>query len=76
MDQGPFDAIHIGAHVIKVPEPLLNQLKIGGRIFIPMGLPQQIYCIRRKSKTDFIYEPLEFVKYVPLTSKDEQLQLR
>jgi len=33
----PFDAILIGAASPKVPEPLLDQLKIGGRIIVPIG---------------------------------------
>ena len=72
-EHGPFDVIHVGAHVVRVPQSLLDQLKVGGRMFIPMGLPQQIYCIQRLSKTDYNYEPLEYVRYVPLTSKEEQL---
>ena len=34
---GPFDAIHVGAAAAKIPLPLVKQLKIGGRMVIPVG---------------------------------------
>jgi len=36
-EQAPFDAILISAAAEKVPEPLVNQLKAGGRMVIPVG---------------------------------------
>ncbi|MBT3312610.1 MAG: protein-L-isoaspartate(D-aspartate) O-methyltransferase [Desulfobacterales bacterium] len=36
-DEGPFDAIIITAGSPKIPEPLINQLAIGGRLIIPVG---------------------------------------
>ena len=34
---GPFDAIHVGAAAAKIPLPLVKQLKVGGRMVIPVG---------------------------------------
>lgn len=36
-DMAPFDAILITAAAPKVPEPLLKQLKVGGRLVLPVG---------------------------------------
>lgn len=36
-EHAPFDAILIGAASPKVPEPLIDQLRIGGRIIVPIG---------------------------------------
>jgi protein-L-isoaspartate(D-aspartate) O-methyltransferase len=36
-DEGPFEAIIVTAGAPKVPEPLVEQLKVGGRLVIPVG---------------------------------------
>jgi protein-L-isoaspartate(D-aspartate) O-methyltransferase len=36
-DLGPFDAIHVGAFAPRVPQALLEQLRPGGRMVIPIG---------------------------------------
>jgi protein-L-isoaspartate(D-aspartate) O-methyltransferase len=36
-DCAPYDAIHVGAGTPKVPTALLEQLKIGGKLIIPVG---------------------------------------
>lgn len=38
---GPYDAIHVGAAAISVPESLVRQLKPEGRMLIPVG-PQVV----------------------------------
>jgi len=36
-EEGPFDAILVAAGSPKIPEPLIEQLKIGGRMIVPVG---------------------------------------
>ena len=36
-DEAPFDAIIVTAAPPQVPQPLLDQLKVGGRMIIPVG---------------------------------------
>lgn len=55
-DQAPFDAIVVTAGGTQPPEALLHQLKIGGRMVIPLGkdaLVQELVRITRVSKTEF-----------------------
>lgn len=64
---GPFDAIIVTAAATHVPQALLDQLTIGGRLVIPVGVDEQIlYLIERHSDVDFKHTKLEPVKFVPL----------
>jgi protein-L-isoaspartate(D-aspartate) O-methyltransferase len=36
-DGAPYDVIHVGAAAERVPGPLLQQLKVGGMVLIPVG---------------------------------------
>jgi protein-L-isoaspartate(D-aspartate) O-methyltransferase len=38
---GPYDAIHVGAAAPTLPQPLVDQLAAPGRMFIPVGTHQQ-----------------------------------
>ena len=45
-ENAPFDAIHVGAAAETLPEELLRQLKVGGRMVIPVGkYDQQLLCV-------------------------------
>ena len=35
--EAPYDYIHVGAAAPTVPKPLIDQLKVGGKLFIPVG---------------------------------------
>jgi protein-L-isoaspartate(D-aspartate) O-methyltransferase len=70
----PYDAIHVGAATEKVPKALLDQLKPGGRLMIPVGeLFQYIYLIDKDMNGNIKKEPMLSVRYVPLTDKEKQL---
>ena len=66
----PYDRILVTAGTDEVPEPLLAQLAIGGRLVAPIGPPerQRVRVIRRR-KTDFAQEDGESVVFVPLVGK-------
>jgi protein-L-isoaspartate(D-aspartate) O-methyltransferase len=68
-DHAPYDAIVVTAGAPEVPQPLLDQLAIGGRLVIPVGqnpYVQTLVRVRRVSKKDFSREELCGVRFVPL----------
>ncbi len=66
-EAAPFDAILVAAASPKVPQPLKDQLVIGGRLVIPVGeAGQSLLKITRKSDDDFLEENLGPVRFVPL----------
>jgi len=67
----PFDRILVTAGTDAVPEPLLAQLAVGGRLVAPIGPPgrQRLRVIRRR-KTDYAQEDGgEDVTFVPLLGR-------
>jgi protein-L-isoaspartate(D-aspartate) O-methyltransferase len=68
--QAPFDAIIVTAAPSQVPEALLDQLAVGGRMIIPVGengQPQRLYRIERTAE-GFTRRELELVSFVPFLS--------
>jgi len=68
-EQAPFDAIAVAAGARRVPEPLKQQLKEGGKLIIPVGRNahfQQLKRITRVSQNDYAQEDLIPVRFVPL----------
>lgn len=64
----PFDAILVAAGSPKIPEPLLNQLKIGGRLVLPVGENQQTQRLIRVTRTEREFKTEDFgaCAFVPL----------
>ncbi len=66
-DEAPFDSIIVTAGAPFVPNPLLAQLKIGGRLVIPVGTDEQIMTLFvRKSAKEFEKKELGSFRFVPL----------
>jgi protein-L-isoaspartate(D-aspartate) O-methyltransferase len=78
-EYAPFDAIHVGAAADVVPRALLEQLKPGGRMVIPIGPEggdQKLVAIDR-DETDpskYIQKDITGVRYVPLCDLAYQWQ--
>ncbi|KAJ6977612.1 protein-L-isoaspartate O-methyltransferase 1-like isoform X1 [Populus alba x Populus x berolinensis] len=71
----PYDAIHVGAAAPEIPQPLLDQLKPGGRMVIPVGnIFQDLKVIDKNEDGSISVRSETSVRYVPLTSKDAQLR--
>src|SRR5262249_18376799 len=49
---GPYDAILVAAGGPRIPEPLVSQLKIGGRLVIPIGETKQSQRLVRVIRTN------------------------
>ncbi|KAK1683733.1 hypothetical protein QYE76_044581 [Lolium multiflorum] len=74
-DVAPYDAIHVGAAAPEIPQPLLEQLKPGGRMVIPVGTySQDLQVIDKNTDGSTSVRNDASVRYVPLTSRSAQLQ--
>jgi len=63
----PFDAILVTAAASHIPQDLLDQLAVHGRLVIPVGTDDQVlYLVERVSQTEYRQTKLEPVKFVPL----------
>ncbi len=70
----PFDAIVVTAAAPEVPNALLAQLKIGGRLVIPVGdagAVQRMYSITRKGEKQFSRQVHGDFRFVPMLSDKE-----
>lgn len=72
-EQAPFDGIVVTAAGPEAPETLKQQLKIGGRLVIPVGESkwyQQVVRITRVAEAVFETEELLPVRFVPLIGEE------
>lgn len=66
-DFAPFDGIIVTAAASHIPQDLLDQLAIGGRLVVPVGTDEQIlYLVERLSQLEYRQTKLDAVKFVPL----------
>ncbi|ELR10931.1 O-methyltransferase, putative [Acanthamoeba castellanii str. Neff] len=75
-EEGPFDAIYVAAAAEEVPQALIDQLKPGGRMVIPVGPPGQF---QKLVQVDVALDGrvkavgLLDVRFVPMLASDQQL---
>lgn len=73
-DSAPYDAIHVGAAAREIPQSLIDQLKPGGRMVIPVGdLFQDLKVVDKNLDGSVSIRSEMSVRYVPLTSLEAQL---
>jgi protein-L-isoaspartate(D-aspartate) O-methyltransferase len=68
-EEAPYDRIYATASAPKVPEPLKEQLKIGGKLLTPVGSKsyfQDLVCILRVGEDKFKKGTLGGVAFVPM----------
>jgi protein-L-isoaspartate(D-aspartate) O-methyltransferase len=68
-EHAPYDRISVAASAPQVPEPLKQQLKVGGKMVLPVGRDyQELYLVTRKN--GFSIEEKMGVIFVPLIGKE------
>jgi len=65
----PFDAIIVTAAPEEIPKPLIEQLKIGGKLVIPVGSVYQELKTVVKTEEGIFTEDVIPVRFVPMTGK-------
>lgn len=66
-EMAPFDAILVAAAAVDIPQSLLSQLNVGGRLVIPVGaLGAQDLMLLTRTGDSFTEERLDRVSFVPL----------
>jgi len=66
-EEAPFDGIVVTAGAPEVPRALMSQLKVGGRLVIPIGTDNQIMTLYiRKSEKEFEKKEFGSFRFVPL----------
>lgn len=73
-EAAPFDAIIVTAAPDKIPQPLIDQLRVGGRLVIPVGgtdKDQDLRMITRNAE-GVTSESLYPVRFVPMTGEAQQ----
>ena len=73
--RAPYKCIHVGAAARQVPNEIVEQLACGGRLVMPLGIPndQYIYCIDKDLNGKITFTKGLSVCYVSLTSVKNQL---
>jgi len=67
VDSAPFDAIIVTAAAKEIPKNLMEQLKVGGRMVVPIGEDKQImFRFTRVENNRFKKEEFGHFKFVPL----------
>ena len=72
-EHAPYDAIVVAAGGPVVPESLKGQLKIGGRMVIPVGTDrraQELVRVTRIAQSEYRREDLADVRFVPLLGEE------
>lgn len=66
-EASPFDAVMVTAAAPRIPEPLMEQLKVGGRLVIPVGETMQTLRVMKKGAESWQLLAEIPVRFVPMT---------
>ncbi len=67
-EAAPFDTIILAAAAAHVPQALLQQLALGGRMLMPLGAAEQYLLLVERRAEGFVETRLDGVRFVPLLS--------
>jgi protein-L-isoaspartate(D-aspartate) O-methyltransferase len=73
-EHSPFDVVMITAAASHIPQPLLDQLKEGGRLVMPLGstFAYQRFTVVTKEKGKYTRKELGRVVFVPMTGEAQK----
>ena len=72
----PYDAIHVGAVAAEIPQPLIDQLKPGGKMVIAIGnIYHDLQVVDKNSDGSISIWTETSVRFAPLTSREAQLRV-
>jgi len=71
-EEAPFDAIIVTAAPDHVPQPLLDQLAVGGRLILPVGRDVQTLELHRRTADGYERKRLTLVRFVPLVRQEKR----
>jgi protein-L-isoaspartate(D-aspartate) O-methyltransferase len=73
-EEAPFDGIIITCASPRIPPPLAEQLKEGGRLILPLGdvRPYQVLTLVTKSGGKLITKEISGVRFVPMTGEAQK----
>ncbi len=70
-EHAPFDGIIVTAAPDHIPQPLIDQLKVGGRMVIPVGEEHQELVLMTKDQKGITRKNIIPVRFVPMTGEAE-----
>ncbi len=77
-EHAPYDGIIVTAAATHIPQPLIDQLKPGGRLVIPVGLPhlhQELLLVEKNAAGNTQTTSILGVAFVPLVDKEIEKEI-
>ena len=71
-DEAPFDGIVVTAAPESVPKPLLDQLRVGGKLVIPVGGYFQELEVIERTERGYETRTVFPVRFVPMTGEAQR----
>jgi protein-L-isoaspartate(D-aspartate) O-methyltransferase len=71
-EEAPFDAVIVTAAPDHVPQPLVDQLRVGGRMILPVGEASQDLVLLEKTATGTTERRVLPVRFVPMTGTAQE----